>query len=388
MKITLFIILLFIFGFVYADEIIVDNTPPIVTILSPTTANPAYNKSNETVKIVFNYSENNPENYTIRIYNTSVTICTKTNTSLISGNVTVIDYCILPTVNDGSFNITVNLTDKMGNSSSDTQMDSVIVDTVAPIIISSEPANNSEVTTASITLGVTTNEVAECRYSLYKNQNIMNMTPFANTNSTTHTSILSTTEYGDYNFYIKCRDPSNNINPKDYHIHFTVSFNFTITGRSARMNFVFHINNTKSDDIFRYEKSYVASYDISNVVLAIASSGKPIGIRINNAYSINDSLVQIFQSLENNRFIIAFTKGDNTVIKNKIYQLGDKKIPTKTFGYFSPVIPKSFPIFVRLEYDDIDITTRTGWSGSGGIFIKNQGNTDRGIPNITIEVIK
>jgi hypothetical protein len=382
------IVLLLTFCIAYADEIIVDNTPPVVAIKTPTTSSPAYNKSGESVRIVFNYSETNPSNYSVIIYNTTFTVCNKTVGNLTGGNATITENCTLPAVGDGGFNLTVNITDVVGNSSTDTQVDSVIVDTTAPQIVYSEPVNNSEIITSSVTMLVNTSEIAECRYAQFSGMNFSNMTIFSNTNSIQHSVVLSTEESGQYDFYIKCKDVANNTMPTDYHISFKVTVNFTVTGRTVYLNLVFHIGSSKGDDVYRYGKSYFASYDSSGVVLGIASSGSAIGIMMNKTYNSSDAMVNVYQSLENNRFIIAFTKGDSGTILGKLYQLGSRKIPSKTFGLFTTAAPASFPISLELDYDDIDITSRTSWSGSGSLIIKNNGRTSLGLPNITIEVVK
>lgn len=386
----LLLAVLIVMGAALAAEVIVDNTQPIITIATPTTASPAYNNSGETVIVIFNYTENNPSNYTITIYNSTTVLCSRLNTSgLVGGtDVTVYESCTLGTVSDGWYNLTINMTDIVGNRSSNTQIDAVKVDTMVPVISSPSPANNSVVTSPAVTMSIVTDETAECRYSQKPGKNFADMTRFANTNSTSHSSSLNLLDFGKYDFYFRCRDIRGNTNMGDFWNTFTYSREFAVYGRTAAMNLAYHLGAAKDDDSVFYGKDYIASEEGSSV-LGIASSGYPFGTSHNSSYSAADYLISMEQSLEKNRFLILFTNGTYSNIKDKMNLLGEKRIPPKTFGFRSYSSPDSFPLFLKLQYDDIDITTKARWTaGAREIVIRNEGKNDRGLPKISIRVMK
>ena len=95
------------------------------------------------------------------------------------------------------------------------------------------------------------------------------------------------------------------------------------------------------------------------------------------------------QSLDGNRFLIVFTNGTSANIRDKMNLLGDKKILPKAFGFRSYSSPDSFPLFLKLQYDDMDITAKARWTaGAREIVIRNEGKNDRGVPKISIRVMK
>lgn len=159
---------------------------------------------------------------------------------------------------------------------------------------------------------------------------------------------------------------------------------FQAFGNSVTLNFAFHIGDNNSDDVILSDNNYILAED-NNTVLALLSSGTVFGTS-NSSYNATDNLIEIRQGFDN-RFLLTFTKGNNQTIINKLNLIGDKKIPSKTFGDFSYSIPTSFPLYIRLGYDDIDIISKTHWSaGVREIIIKNEGKNSRGLPMVSIEV--
>lgn len=153
------------------------------------------------------------------------------------------------------------------------------------------------------------------------------------------------------------------------------SYSFSV-GRTAQMNLAFSIG--AKDDNITVANDYVAAQD-SSVVLAMVSSGLTASTGNVTAYSPTEYLLQMSQALENNRFLITFTNATNQTIENKLKFLGDRKILPKTFGSFSPPVPSSVFLFLRLEYSYLDLTTRQRWGASPvQLIIKNNGNGNRG----------
>jgi len=258
-------------------------------------------------------------------------------------------------------------------------------DVAPPGRLNPSPPNNSY-TDNSITLGLDTNETAGCRYSTSSGQGFSDMTVFTNTNASTHTSSITLTEYASYNYYVKCTDSSDNVNTDDFLIQFSYLPNYTTYGNTIEMNLVFHIGSGKADDVIYGANNYVAAAG-DNVVLGFASSGLSLDSNFSKNHSAANYLITLKQSQEDNLFLLAFTDGNQNTIKGKLGQLGDKKVLPKTFGSLSMPEALSYPIFVRLDYDDADIDSRVGWSGSGQVRIRNRGKTSTGLPNITIEVV-
>jgi hypothetical protein len=259
-------------------------------------------------------------------------------------------------------------------------------DTSPPVISNPLPTNNSEIT-SPVLFGVSTDETAECRYSAASGQNFLVMTPFTNTNALGHNSTLALADYGSYVYFIKCNDTSGNVNPNDYMLSFYYNTTYTYYGVSVGVNLAFHIGTGKDDDTITSTRDYIASSG-NNVVVGLASSGTGFATVFNRTYSASDCLITMKESAEDNLFLLGFTKGSGSEIKSKLDYLGGKKIISKTFGSLSTKTPVSYPVYIRLDYDDADITSRGGWAGGVHLLFKNRGNTDRGLPNITIEVIE
>lgn len=374
-----------------ADILVVDNTQPAVIIDNPTTVLPVYTLENHTVNVRFNFTEQNPSNYSITIFNTSIVVCSK-YTNLTSGgtNITINDTCTLSGArNNYNFSIRVNLTDVVGNTSSNTQSNAVILDTVAPVITAESPANNSEISSSTVAFSVNTSETAECRYAPTSAAAFDEMTTFANTNSTTHSVVLILSEFGAYNFYVRCQDPSLNRMNSDYFTRFHYAGSPAYFGRSVEMSFGLKIGGNKSDDTVKRSSAYALSYDIANgTVFAILYSGSSaFASAENRTYTPTDYLLTLTQSASGNRFIIAYTKGDDSIIKGKTGDLGGMKIPSKTFYNYAETKPDAMRIYMILQYTGLHITGKQSWRGAGKLLINNRGSADDGLANITIEVV-
>lgn len=160
-------------------------------------------------------------------------------------------------------------------------------------------------------------------------------------------------------------------------------YSFSI-GRTAQLNLAFAIG-TKDDNI-TVASDYVSAQD-GNVVLALVSSVVTASTANITAYSSNEYMLQMSQDLNNNRFLITFTNGTNQTVADKLKLLGNKKILPKTFGNLAATALSEIFLFLRLEYDDLDITTRARWGTAPvQLIIRNNGNDVR--PQISIELVK
>ncbi|MDI6743673.1 MAG: hypothetical protein QMD11_13140, partial [Smithella sp.] len=390
MKVWLILIAMLLFAGLSASKvIIIDNTQPVVVIERPTTASPAYTTENQMVNITFNYTERNPRNYTITIFNSTIVVCFKfvaLNPGLDGGvNVTVNDNCTLSgTINDNVYSLRVNLTDVVGNTSSNTQTNAVSLDTRFPVVVNVTPANDSEITTSELTFSVDTNETAECRYSDSSGTAFDQMTIFANTNSTTHSSVFSLSEFGTYSLYIRCKDPAGNTNPNDFPTRFHYVGSTAFFGHSVTMNFGLKIGNNKSDDTVRRTNNYAISADSSNgTVFAIVFSGsRAFTSSEDRNYTATDYLFGLTQSSDSDKYLIIYTKGSEDTVRSKANDLGDGKIPSKTFYDYVTSKPDMFKVYIILQYADLHLTGKQSWRGAGKLLIKNNGNADDGLANV------
>lgn len=98
-------------------------------------------------------------------------------------------------------------------------------------------------------------------------------------------------------------------------------------------------------------------------------------------------LVQITESTEN-RFIVAFTNGTFRDIDSRMEAIKRTRLPGATIGSFAVKIPETFPIYIRLEFSDIDLQNTLSWSGIGKLIIKNSGNTPQNTANVTLTLVR
>ncbi len=375
-----------------AADIIIDNTQPVVVTIRPTTASPNYtNQTAANVQIVFNYTEVNPANFTINISNSTTTICTYQNTSgLVGGtNVTVTTNCTLASgIREGNFNLSINMTDVVANSSTNVQTDAIVFDQTLPVLSGPMPANNSNVNTTQTVLGINTSEVATCRFSNSPDIDYNSMPyTFANTQATVHNTTISLTDFGIYNFYIRCRDNAQNANTNDFWISINYLSNATTFGRSVTMNLAFAIGANKSKDVLQFSFNYSASENFRNgtAVGIVASGSRAFTGRINNSYSASANSIAMVQSADKNKFLLTITNGSMSEISSKIGFLGNGRVLGGVFGVMSRGSATSFPIYIAAEYDDIDIANSTAFSGAGELILRNRGATADGRANITVE---
>jgi len=116
-----------------AVSFIYDITAPAIPHIYPNTTYLGYKYKGGNLTVNFTYIEANPANYTIDIFNSTATICTKTNASMASGTVFVSDFCtISSSANDGYYTIIITIYDTVGQYFSNEQTDAVQIDSVNP----------------------------------------------------------------------------------------------------------------------------------------------------------------------------------------------------------------------------------------------------------------
>jgi len=134
-------------------------------------------------------------------------------------------------------------------------------------------------------------------------------------------------------------------------------------------------------------KNYISSSQ-GNTTAALVTAGTLLNMRFNNSYNSTHYLLQATQAGDDNRFLFAVTNGSYTDVENKLSMIDTFRMVSSTFGNFITTSPIVFPLFIRLEYTNIDIDSSTDWSGTGQLRIRNNGVNNRNIPNLTLEVVR
>lgn len=112
-----------------------DITNPVISQIIPNTTSMGYKFKAGDLAVNFTYTENNPKNYTYRVYNSTTTICERSATSGLAGGTDVLvatNCTVAATATDATYNFTIILYDVVNRSISNTQLDSVLIDSVNP----------------------------------------------------------------------------------------------------------------------------------------------------------------------------------------------------------------------------------------------------------------
>ena len=177
-----------------------DQTAPIITITNPDST-PAQTKTITATK----------SDGTLTMENTTGTTCNDTLTNFIP----YADQTFTHEADNG-IKICYKATDSVNNISY--LMSEAIsgIDTTPPTISNASPNNQVfPYTTTNINLTLTTSETSICKYATASGQDFSDMTVFATTNSTNHTTPITNLLPGKtYNYYIKCQSTILNISPE------------------------------------------------------------------------------------------------------------------------------------------------------------------------------
>jgi PGF-pre-PGF domain-containing protein len=252
-------------------SMIVDGSGPSIAISSPEST--TYTDS----MIRLNYSVSDISGisrcwYSVDAGINNITLSNCTNTTICLESE---DYTLTIYANDTYNHI---------NSSS---INFVVDDNLPPLIIDIGPDQSFSSSTSSITLTVTTDEYATCRYGEDDPADVdydyADMEPFDNTGTTIHTSKYYVESGYEYTLWVKCRDLSGNINEDFEIIQFIVKTR-TTSGSPSSSN---------SDYVPPTTPDISNSY--SNFII---SATDKINISINSSY-------------------IAFVKIDTSIIGTK-----------------------------------------------------------------------
>lgn len=200
-----------------------DTTPPVISSPLPS-GEQVYGTTSVTLRVTTN------ENATCKYSATNVAYASMSNTF---GNTGGTDHqqTGFTTSNGSSYTLYVRCIDGAGNSnpSSTTISFSVASDTTPPVLSGISPTGSFQSSTSSVSLGITTNESATCRYGR-KNSAWSAKTALSSTGGTTHSSTYAVWAGLVDRVCISCRDASSNesaesctvfsVAPKPKHGHF------------------------------------------------------------------------------------------------------------------------------------------------------------------------
>jgi len=165
----------------------------------------------------------------------------------------------------------------------------------------------------------------------------------------------------------------------------TMNFALNIAGKTNTI----HVNGTDYDAsqaakaIFTSPGSKYVSAENNNRLLALVSAGENLsGIELNTSYSSQDYLLSVNQDDNNNRLLVAYTRGTWRDVDSKAESVGFEGFLAKTFGDFVRTSARFF-YFIRLEYRNIDLSSAIDFSGPIKLLVRNAGQK-----NITMEVLR
>jgi len=126
--------------------------PPTVTIISPTTASPVYTRSDRVIQVTYQYTEANPKNATIKVYNSTHTIAAVTITELNGGtNVLRTDIVPIPAgAAEGSYHLNVTVYNIHELSATATETNAAKVDNTQPVVTINYPAEGSYISAEKV----------------------------------------------------------------------------------------------------------------------------------------------------------------------------------------------------------------------------------------------
>lgn len=261
-------------------------------------------------------------------------------------------------------------------------------DTEPPVILSTDPANNTYVASSEIILNITTNETAECRYDDEESGTSFSfMKSFQQTNSTTHTSSISLPANGTFNYYIICEDLAGNQN-SEYWLHFSLNkSNINETGSYVTLNYSLAIG-LKDDDNIRYGKDFIITRDNQITTGLIFGGSSSFGSFLDWDSYPNEYTLSLSQSRKQARFLLVLSNATLQEVISKVSTVKENRILSTRFRSHTPDFKGSIKTYIRLEYRDIDLTNRIYWDkGPVTLKLTNNGLVDEK-PTISLLVIR
>jgi len=143
------------------NYITVQPTAPIVEIISPTTANPIYTQPEKMIHLTLRYTEQEPLNGTLKIYNSTYTVLLVTNQTAITPGTNMpleIDLEITATAPDGKYDLSITMFNTYNLSTTATQTNAVVIDNTPPIVAITYPSQGAYISTSQVWINGTVTE--------------------------------------------------------------------------------------------------------------------------------------------------------------------------------------------------------------------------------------
>ena len=215
-----------------ATAITPDVTAPTITNISSDKIDGSYT-TGEVIDIDVTFSEavTSTGNVTVTLETgTTDRSCTFTVSNATTGtcNYTVqagdttsdLDATISGTIADQASNLLTNF----ASATSLATNKAIVIDTIAPVRSAGLPSGSQPAGTTQVTLSLTTDENATCKYSTTAGTAYGSMTAFSTTGATSHSVTISGLSNGNsYNYYVRCIDGATNANSDDYTISFSIA---------------------------------------------------------------------------------------------------------------------------------------------------------------------
>ncbi|MFH1424123.1 MAG: hypothetical protein ABIG20_00410 [archaeon] len=223
------------------------------------------------------------------------------------------------------------------------------IDRAAPTVNSHTPAGTTG--SSAPTLEVTTNEPAECRYSLSIGTAYKDMTGiFDSTNSTTHTKALSGLGNSAHHYYVRCNDTSGKLTASEYDAGFTVNVQAQEPSSGSGYSST-PAKNTKKEVVVKKvpeETSVTEVINLDTETSSVESSSMPAGGGGSGSSIVNAVKIQIKEG-ESQRFVL--NKEEHSLTVDELGE--DYAIVTIRSEPFRVRLNMSEVVFVDLDGDDV-----------------------------------
>ncbi|MDP2593128.1 MAG: peptidoglycan-binding protein [bacterium] len=209
---------------------ITDETAPTITNVSSDKANGTYT-TDEVIDIDITFSETVTSTGNVTVTLDTGQTCTFTVTDSATGTC---NYTVV--ADDSSSDLTVStitgtIEDSAGNAMTNfvpttnlAANKAIVIDTGTPVLSAGSPSGEQSAGTTSVTLSLTTNESALCKYGTTASTAYASIANTFSATSTSHsTTISGLTNATSYSYYIRCQDAGGNTNSSDYTISFSVA---------------------------------------------------------------------------------------------------------------------------------------------------------------------
>ena len=219
-------------------------------------------------------------------------------------------------------------------------------DTTAPIRSFGSPSNTLSTGASEIKISLMTNEPARCYWSNLPNTPFGEMaTSFSITGGLTHSFVIKNITYGDYAFFVKCRDQYVNTNTSDYPIIFSIERRYS--GRDYDSPRVFMSSPTNGDSIAEGRVSLSA---------AAADNAGVVGVNFFlNGYDLNAEdtappfgIAVMLEPGEYSAFAVARDAGRNRATSTPVAFTVTPKVKTAAASWYQSSAASVFYAFAQI----------------------------------------